>query len=339
MHSSHRSRSDLDWLRVGDHVCQFYATADDLADVLIPYFRAGLERHESCLWIAGDPYGAERANSEMRTAVADFDRCVAAGQMQIISHEEWYAQWGTLSAADAVKGMLSWKDEALAAGYTGVRSGGNPSSLYERSLDAFLNFERIADKAFKNQPIVALCNYCLAKYSGTTVLDVMQSHAFGLAKRLGQWKPVEVWHPNQRSTRVAHAPSSAPSQDSDLVELVAELLAVYMLAYPGRITLEGGQVALPALPAAKLRLTLRELAANAAAFGALAMSQGTLAVKWHLAVNGSRRLHMTWTEQGLSRLAIPERVGRGTRVIAGAVENYVRSFEPAGMLCTFELPL
>jgi hypothetical protein len=48
---------------------------------------------------------------------------------------------------------------------------------------------------------------------------------------------------------------------------------------------------------------------------------------------------MTWTEQGLPRLTIPEKVGRGTRVIAGAVDNYVRVFEPAGMLCTFELPL
>jgi hypothetical protein len=339
MRSSRHGHADLDWLRAGDHVCQFYRTAEDLAEVMIPYFKAGLERQESCLWLAGDPYGAERASSEMRTAVADFDRRVAAGQMRIVDNKEWYSQNGTLSAAENVQGLLSWKNDALASRYTGVRSGGDLSSLYQNGLDAFLQYERTADKAFKGQPIVALCSYCLARYSGKTVLDAMRGHGFGLAKRRGQWKPVELWHRNQLTSRVAHAPSSSrPSQDFDLVQVVEELLAVYMLAYPGRITLEGGQVALPALPAAKLRLALRELAANAAKFGALANSRGTLAVNWHVALNGLRRLHMTWTEHGLSELTIPESVGRGTRAIAGAVENYVRVFEPAVMRCTFELP-
>ena len=340
MHSSHRSYADLDWLRPGDHVCQFYRTAEDLAEVLIPFFKAGLERHESCLWIAGDSCGAERAGSEMRTAVPDFDRRVAAGQMQILSHEEWYRKYGTLSAAEAAQGLLSWKDAALALGYTAVRSGGNPSSLYEKSLDAFLNYERVADKAFKGQPIVALCNYCLARYSGKIALDIMQSHGFGLAKRRDQWRPIEVWRRNQHSTRVAHAPSSSkPSQEADIVEVVEELLAVYMLAYPGRITLEGPQIALPVSPAGKLRVALYELVVNAAEFGALAMPQGALAVRWHFAVNGLPRLYVTWTEHGMPGLTIPERVGHGTVAIAGAVGNCVRVFEPTGMRCTFELGL
>jgi hypothetical protein len=339
MRSSHRRSADLDWLRAGDHVCQFYGTAEELAEVLIPYFKVGLERHEACLWIAGDPYGAERARSEMRTAVPDFDRRIAAGQMQIVSHEEWHRRWGTVSAAEAVGGMLSWKDEALAAGYTGIRSGGNPSSLYERSLDAFLDFERLADKAFKGQPIVALCNYCLSKYAGRTVLDVMHSHGFGLAKRRGDWVPVEVWRRNQVSPRVAHAPGSRAAREADVLQVAEELLGVYLLAHPGRITLEGGRVALPELAAANLRLALRELAGNAAKFGALATSRGALTVKWHVTLNGSRRLRIMWTEHGLSGVTIPDGLGRGTRIIARAVENYVRVFEPGGMRCSFELAL
>jgi DcmR-like sensory protein len=338
MHSSHRSYADLDWLRPGDHVCQFYRTAEDLTEVLVPFFMAGLERNESCLWIAGDSCGAEKAVGEMRAAVADFDRRVAAGQMQIVSHEEWYRQYGTMSADEAAQGLLAWKDRALGSGYTGVRSGGNPSSLYKTSLDAFLTYERVADKAFKGQPIVALCNYCLARYSGKTALEVMQSHGFGLAKRRDQWRAIEVWRRNQRSTRVAHAPSSSmPNQEANVAEVVEELLAVYMLAYPGRITLDGAHIALPASPALKLRMALHELVANAAEFGALAMPQGALAVKWHVAVNGSPRLYVTWAEHGLSGLTIPEKVGRGTLVVAGAVENCVRVFEPTSLRCTFEL--
>src|SRR5262245_12881390 len=117
MHAPDQSSSDLDWLRAGDHVCHFYETADDLCDALIGYFKAGLERHEACVWVAANPLEVERARSGMRTAVADFDRRVAAGQMQILGHEEWSKKHGTLSVADRVQSWLSFKDEALATGY------------------------------------------------------------------------------------------------------------------------------------------------------------------------------------------------------------------------------
>jgi two-component sensor histidine kinase len=112
-----------------------------------------------------------------------------------------------------------------------------------------------------------------------------------------------------------------------------------MLAYPGRVKLDGRHVSLPALAAAKLRLAVHELAANALTVGALANAQGKLVVRWRVSANSSRRLHVDWTEHGMSGLTIPERIGRGTRVIASTVENYVRIFEPTGMRCTFELPV
>src|SRR5215510_8039627 len=131
MHSSNRSQASLDRPQTGDHVCQFYSTAEDLTDVLVPFLKAGLEGRESCLWIAGDQQGVERANSELRTVVGDFDQRAAAGQIQIIGHDEWDAKYGALSVAEAVQGWLSWKDAALASGFAGIRTGGDLSSHYK----------------------------------------------------------------------------------------------------------------------------------------------------------------------------------------------------------------
>jgi two-component system, sensor histidine kinase PdtaS len=39
---------DMAW---GTHFCYFYETKNDLLHTLIPYFKAGLENNESCLWI------------------------------------------------------------------------------------------------------------------------------------------------------------------------------------------------------------------------------------------------------------------------------------------------
>ncbi|WP_048189849.1 MEDS domain-containing protein [Methanobacterium sp. SMA-27] len=39
----------------GTHFCQFYETKEDLIDILIPYFKAGLENNEFCMLITSEP--------------------------------------------------------------------------------------------------------------------------------------------------------------------------------------------------------------------------------------------------------------------------------------------
>ena len=70
----------------GTHCCLFYETKDDLIDILIPYFKAGLENHEFCLCVASEPVIAAEAEHALKQAVPDFARSLAQGQIEIISH-------------------------------------------------------------------------------------------------------------------------------------------------------------------------------------------------------------------------------------------------------------
>jgi len=36
------------------HFCLFYKTKDDLINILLPYFKAGLENNEFCMWVTGE---------------------------------------------------------------------------------------------------------------------------------------------------------------------------------------------------------------------------------------------------------------------------------------------
>ena len=47
---------DMPW---GTHFCYFYETKQDLLDILVPYFKVGLENNEFCLWVI--------SNSELLT--------------------------------------------------------------------------------------------------------------------------------------------------------------------------------------------------------------------------------------------------------------------------------
>ncbi|MFP2934779.1 MEDS domain-containing protein, partial [Pyxidicoccus sp. 3LG] len=61
---------ELPW---GSHVCHFYRSGEDLADSLVPFFQAGLEQNEACVWVTSEALPAEDARAALRAAVPDLE--------------------------------------------------------------------------------------------------------------------------------------------------------------------------------------------------------------------------------------------------------------------------
>lgn len=326
-------------LQPGDHACYFFRAGDEIGEVLVPYFKAGLERNEQCVWLTGHLYGRDRAVSEMRAAVADFDRRVSAGQISILDHAEWYATLDGMSVAEKVRGWAQQRDGAVAAGYAGLRASGNASFVDARIWDEFLACERASNAIFPGQPVAVLCGYGFDRCSAKGVVDVLHCHGLGLARRHGRWDLLEVRsHDSVEVVGHAHHAPSAGRRE-ELRGILEDQLAMFIGACPERIALAGTRVDLSEPQATKLAILLSELATNAAKYGALASQQGRLAVQWHVVANGSRKLHIAWTESGAVNLAVPETVGSGTQLMAGLVESCTRFFSPTGMACELELRL
>jgi hypothetical protein len=342
MYSSRSTRSagGLDkLLRWGDHVCHFFRSADDLGEILVPYFRVGLERNEFCIWVTSHPYGKDRAASELRAAMSDFDRRSAAGQIQIFDHGEWYAKHAELSTADKIQCWMSQKDAGVALGYTGLRCSGNSSFLNEHTWDEFLVYEQAVNAAFRDQPIIGLCSYGMDTCSPDAVADVMHCHQFSLAKFYGRWRLIEVrGHDHKASAVMAQDRFTSSQWQGGLRRLIEDQLAIYIGAYPERIALEGDHVQLSGSQAIKLGALFSELVINAARYGVFSTNQrGELVVQWRVVVNGSRNLYIKWTESGISSPTIPYHIELGTQLISGALQNWTRAF--GGMECTFHLTL
>ena len=339
MYSSHSARSSVGLgklLRWGDHVCHFFRSADDLGDILVPYFRLGLERNEFCVWVTSHPYGKDRAASELRAAMSDFDARSAAGQIQIFDHDEWYDKHAALSTAEKIKCWLLQKEAGAALGYAGLRCSGNTSFLNESSWEEFLVYERAVNEAFRDQPIIGLCSYEMDACSADAVSDVMHCHHFGLAKRHGRWSLIEVRnHHHKTSAVMEHDPFTSAGWQGGLRRLIEDQLAIYLGAYPERIALRGGHVQLSESQASKLGPLFNELVTNAARYGALSSTQNMLVVQWRVVANGSRNLHIKWTERRIPSLTIPYNIEISTQMIASALQNWARAFD--GMECTFDL--
>ena len=172
-------------LQLGDLCCQLFETAEDLGDLLVPYFKEGLERNEACIWVTHEPYGKDRALSEMRAATDSFERRYARGQMQVFTHDEWYLRDGRLDLDNLIPRWLGKKDEAIASGYTGLRLTGNASFVEPADWPAFMAYERGVSQAFQGQPVAAVCSYCLAQTNVENLFEAVDSHAFTLPSAPG----------------------------------------------------------------------------------------------------------------------------------------------------------
>jgi HAMP domain-containing protein/two-component sensor histidine kinase len=141
-----------------------------------------------------------------------------------------------------------------------------------------------------------------------------------------------------RSLSIAHTLlSESRWEGADLRKLVGQVLAPYR---PGATSTEGPDILLEPRTAQTIGLTLHELATNAAKYGALTASSGTVTLRWNIE---NAALNMTWEEAGGPTISGPISSGYGMRVIGGSAEQLggAASFEwrPSGLRCALVIPL
>jgi PAS domain S-box-containing protein len=179
---------DVPW---GTHFCQFYRTAQDLLDILIPYFTEGLRHNEFCMWVTSEPLDAEAAKAALAAAVPDFGAYLRKGQIEIIPHSDWYLRGGTFEADRVLDGWVRKLESARAAGFDGLRLTGNTFWLEPRDWRAFTDYEAQIDDVIGKYRMLAVCTYSLDRCGFGEILDVIRNHRFALVRREGRWEFVE----------------------------------------------------------------------------------------------------------------------------------------------------
>lgn len=107
----------------------------------------------------------------------------------------------------------------------------------------------------------------------------------------------------------------------------------------------GGEVFLPPRAALVLAMVLHELATNAAKYGALSGSGGSIKVGWRVArVDGAALLRLDWSERGGPRVEKPARDGFGLSFVKRSIAYELHgtaelSFKPGGLHCRIEVPM
>lgn len=180
--------ADIAW---GTHLCMFFQTPKDLLEMVTPYFKAGLEGNEYCLWVVTGRLTKERALTALRETMPDLDRYLAEGSLEIVPAREWYLQGGRLDLRRVIRRWHQRLTQAQARGYAGLRASGCSAWIQTREeWNDHLAYESALHDGMRNRRMIVLCSYPLATSGAADVLDVARSHHSVLVRRNGAWQAV-----------------------------------------------------------------------------------------------------------------------------------------------------
>jgi PAS domain S-box-containing protein len=129
-----------------------------------------------------------------------------------------------------------------------------------------------------------------------------------------------------------------------LNDLVRDQLAPYAMAANAKIS--GPNIMLSAAATQAVAMVLHELVTNAAKYGALSTSNGSVSVNWDKSADerGAAKVTIVWREQGGPPVAAPARTSFGSSLIRDLIPHELGgtvdlAFEPDGVSCRVEVPL
>ncbi|HEY6837237.1 MAG TPA: MEDS domain-containing protein [Geobacteraceae bacterium] len=170
---------DLPW---GSHFCQFYQNAEELLDVLLPYFRAGLENNELCIWVTAGVPGEDDALKSLAEAAPDVVDSTRKGQLEMIPYGRWRAMGeSTRGAVDALV------DRAVNGGFDGLRLVRGAFRDKEGDL-RFIDRER---EAVGGNNVLALFTYPRGEFDALGLMEVVRNHRCALVSNAGTWEVIE----------------------------------------------------------------------------------------------------------------------------------------------------
>jgi DNA-binding CsgD family transcriptional regulator len=179
----------------GSHFCIFYETKQDLLDILVPYFKTGVENNELCLYYSGAYEFNTIAEAKRRLSkeLPEIDELVRCGKAEILERADWFETNGNINIPRTLDRFQKKLDYTLRHGFSGLRFHGSSAWLKGGvGRGRFRDYEQKLDLLLANQPAICVCTFPLFLTGAEQILDAARTHQFALTVRHGKWKKVEI---------------------------------------------------------------------------------------------------------------------------------------------------
>lgn len=178
----------IEYIPWGSHICTFYHSKEDLIDILIPYFKEGLENNEFCVWVTSEPLTVQEAEESLKDCMPGYEYYFYRGQIKVLPYTDFYYKDGNFNIQGVLSSWVVYFNEALSNGYDGIRATGNTSWLDKRLWDDFVDYEARLNHAIDGLNINAICTYPIDKCSIQEIIEVVVNHKYTFIKRDNKWQ-------------------------------------------------------------------------------------------------------------------------------------------------------
>ncbi len=171
-----------------DQISAIYGDISELTELLIIYFKQGIETGEYCLWISPDELFAEETKNELKKSGIDVERFINSSQLEILPAESLNKNIITLESR-ITELVEKGYEKVLSKDFTGFRTNFDFKNLGIN----IENYFEIYGKAVKNiafnnsKNLTFLYTFPLDELSGITLLELMEENSI-VVKRKGKWK-------------------------------------------------------------------------------------------------------------------------------------------------------
>lgn len=175
----------------GTHFSQLYENKEDLMDILVPYFKAGLENNEFCLWVTSNLITRDDIEDAMNKAMPNFKDYLTSGQIEITPYYTFYLDRDSFNVGSLMEKGINIHDKALQNGYYGLRISVDESWIKKKHWKSLIEYEKELNNYIASYRMIFLCTFSLKNCAAEDIIDIIQSHQSVLIRKDEEWTVVE----------------------------------------------------------------------------------------------------------------------------------------------------
>ncbi len=177
------------------HICAFFHSKEEQYQVLMPFFKDGIEKGDRCFHILDPQYRDEHVRRLEKEGV-NIDDARSRGLLDIRTWNEAHVEGGRFDPEGWLAKVLELLDPAQRAPGTRARGFAN----MEWALEDFPGVQRLVEyetrlnyylpKYVDTAPIV--CTYDLTRFNAQVVMDIMRTHPMVIIGGILQENPFYI---------------------------------------------------------------------------------------------------------------------------------------------------
>jgi signal transduction histidine kinase len=163
-----------------------YEDSEELTELLVTYFKQGIEEGEYCLWISPDKLTTEEAKNELKKAGVDVEHYPTSSQLEIVPTNPFPEDLTLLASAVKELAEKGYR-KTISEGFSGFRTNfeiKNAGNSLKSCLETCGKAIETMDLE-NNKSITLLCTLPLEELSGRVLLELMEESSV-FAKRNGK---------------------------------------------------------------------------------------------------------------------------------------------------------